>query len=49
MEEENNFGSMDHIMKVIGSIIVNMVKVDCFWHKETFMKENGKMIKFMVL
>lgn len=49
MEGVNKFGVIVHITKVIGLIIVNILKEEWYLLKEIFMKGNGKMIKFMDL
>lgn len=48
MEEVNKFGKTSPFMKVIGGITRPMEGDGSFIPMETFMRENGKMIKPMV-
>jgi hypothetical protein len=49
MVEEYRYGKMDLTMKDIGKTIKLMEREDLFIQTEIFMRENGKMIKLMVV
>jgi len=49
MVEEYKYGKMGLTMKDIGKTIKLMEREDLFIQTEIFMRENGKMIKLMVV
>jgi hypothetical protein len=49
MVEEYRYGKMGLTMKDIGKTIKLMEREDLFIQTEIFMRENGKMIKLMVV
>lgn len=49
MVEEYRYGKMGLTMKDIGKTIKLMEREDLFIQTEIFMRENGKMIKLMVM
>jgi hypothetical protein len=49
MDMECRFGQMDQNMKVIGKMMWHLAMVNFIILMETFMRDNGPMIKLMVL